>query len=66
MRVIGNIHFDVEVYMYEAKMMIVADEIEGDETKIIEIPQEEALIFLREECDNDLDSLVLRLRHANN
>ncbi|EAR95626.2 hypothetical protein TTHERM_00266360 (macronuclear) [Tetrahymena thermophila SB210] len=65
-KVIGNIHFDVEIYMFDGKMMIVADEIEGEETKIIEIPSEEALTFLREECDNNLDSLVLRLRHANN
>jgi len=48
--------------MHAHKMCIVADEIEGNETKVIEIPEKEAYKFLEEECDNDIDSLVLRLR----
>ncbi len=46
-------------------MLIVAEEVEGSETKIIEIPETEAIEFLREECDNDIESLVLRLRMQN-
>jgi hypothetical protein len=40
----------------------VAEEVDGGEVKVIEIPMDEAEEFLREECDNDLESLVLRLR----
>jgi hypothetical protein len=43
-------------------MFILADEVDGNETKIIEIPEPEALEFLKVECDNNIESLVLRLR----
>ena len=43
-------------------MVIIAEEIEGDEKKIIEIPQREAFNFLLNECSNLIEGLVLRLR----
>lgn len=43
-------------------MLIIAEEVDGNEIKVIEIPEKEALEYLRDECDNDFESLTLRLR----
>lgn len=65
-RKIGGEYFTVEVYFQKGKLFIVADEVEGSQSRVIEIPENDAYKFLKEECDNDIESLVLRLRLQNN
>jgi hypothetical protein len=43
-------------------MLILAENVENGDLKVIEIAKREAQDFLRDECDSDPSSLALRLR----
>ncbi|KAL4429319.1 hypothetical protein ABPG74_002305 [Tetrahymena malaccensis] len=57
--------FQLEIRQQDNHLIILAEHVENQELKIIEIPYDEAQEFIREECDNDVNSLALRLRLHN-
>ncbi|KRX10785.1 hypothetical protein PPERSA_00955 [Pseudocohnilembus persalinus] len=65
-RKIDGENYLVEIKVFQNKMVIKCDIIKGFESKIIEIPEDEAQDFLRVECNNQLENMISKLKIIDN